>query len=162
MSVPEFVKLSADRGLGATDRDKARKVFDVVQKTGQSEKVNKTVAEQLATAFPGTGNAKRRTALQGMLLDAATDFAARWKADTEGKVVPTDKLRQFIDAELVKGKVQGTGILFNDAATRLEYQRNPKYQGKVFEPSDAAATAIPQTPANAPTAQTVAPTPAAP
>jgi hypothetical protein len=151
MGVPQFTKLSVDQGVGALDRVKALKLFNDVQKTGLSEKINSTVRDQLLAAMPQTSDRARREALQGPLLDAASKFVDDYKATSEGKLPTTDKIREFVNSELVQGKVKDTGRFFDDTRRRIEYETTPAYQGKQFVPLNAPATPATAVPVRAAT-----------
>ena len=146
LSVPEFTKLTTDQGVGPLDRIKALSLFTAVQKAGQSEKINTTVHDQLLKAMPRTGQAPQRDKLQGPLLDAANKFVEDWKAGSEGKLPPTEKIRAFIDAEMASGTVKDTGRWWDDSARRIEYETNPAYKGKEFRPANANAPQPPAVP----------------
>lgn len=143
-SAPEFTKLSVEMGVGPLDRIKALKLFTDVQKAGQSEKVNTTVSEQLLKALPNSKT--QREKLQGPLLDAATKFVEDWKAGSEGKLPPTEKIRAFVDTELGNVRVAGTGWIWQDRARRIEAERNPAYAGKELVPTDTNPPVAPVMP----------------
>lgn len=155
MSVPEFGQVAVKRGVGGLDLDKARKHFADVQKGGLSETINKTVAESLTNVFPD--DAETRKHLQGDLLDATKAFVEDWQKNTKGQTPKTKDIRQFVEAELVSGKVKDVHWYFDPRVTRLEYQRTDAYRGKSFEPLDATAKTIPEPAAGQPEVQTSTP-----
>jgi hypothetical protein len=146
LSVPEFTKLTTEQGIGPLDRIKALKLFNDVQKAGQSERINTTVRDELFRIYPNLGQAPKRDKLQGALLDATNKFVENWKASSEGKLPPTEKIRAFIASELMQGDVVGSGRIFDDTVRRIEFETTPKYQGKTFKPSDATAPPAPALP----------------
>jgi hypothetical protein len=147
-SVPQFGKWAIDHGVAGLDLDKARKHFADVQKGGLSETINKTVAESLMNVFPDDKETQKH--LQGDLLDATKEFVENWQKATQGQTPKTKDIRQFVEAELVSGKVKDVHWYYDPRVTRLEYQRTNAYRGKSFEPFDTAAKTIPEPPKGPP------------
>lgn len=148
MSVPELEKHTLDLGMNGKDRVRALKLFQGVQQGQLAEKINQTVGDELKKAFEYDQQA--RDQLHGRLLDATTKFVDTWKASTEGKVPPTEKIREFVASELVAGKVGDVHWYWDPRMRRIEYETTPEYKGKPFTPLNSTGPA-PQPPVTAAT-----------
>lgn len=140
MTMEQFQRMLLDEGQfpgGFTpqDRSKLTKQFGTLQKTQFDEAVGKTVKEQLLVPLPGPGNAARRDKLYGTLFDSTQDFIKSWEQQNGGKPPSTKDIRDHVDHELVKVKVEGTGLVFNDRVYRVEAEANPTYSGKKLTPT---------------------------
>lgn len=58
--------------------------------------------------------------------------ATDWSRQHHGSTPSLEQYGKWANEKLVKGKVPGSGVLFDDTVTRLQYEQNPKYQGKAF------------------------------
>jgi hypothetical protein len=139
MSMEQFQRMLLDEtqfpgGLIPQDRSKLTKQFGVLQKAQFDEAVGKTVKEQILVPLPGPANAARRDKIYGDLFDNTQNFIKAWEQQNGGKPPSTEDIRKHVDHELVKVKVEGTGIVFNDRVYRIEAEKNPAYSGKKLTP----------------------------
>jgi hypothetical protein len=123
-----------------SDRQKARTAFDKFLKNGgPDERAGASVAAELFAA--ANGNKTKTAQLKAKYGDALT--AEAHKFIRENQNLPPDKLtdalRSHLHDELLSGKVPGTGRVFDDTVRRIEFETNPKYTGKTFQPKDGSA-----------------------
>jgi hypothetical protein len=128
---------------GFTDQDTTRAL--------QQFKSVKTAAGRLEEPIPSAVNEVLKAALPnspldrnkytGSLHDALQGFVDDYQATHKGVAPSSKEVRDFGMKEMAQGKVDDTGV-FSDRVRLLEFQANPKYEGKTFRPFDENAQPV--------------------
>jgi hypothetical protein len=124
-----------NRPMTEDDRKAARKAFADFQKNGgkPDERAIASVNAEIKGASGGSVDKARQLMdeYQSKLLKSAHDFIRTNPTLPPDKM--TDALREHIRTEMLGGKVLGSGTIWDDMTRRIEWETNPKYQGKDFQ-----------------------------
>lgn len=136
-----------NREMTEPDRNKAREAFAKFQKNGgPDERAQQSVNAELFAA--ANGNTIKTDQLKAQYSDVLLRSAHQFIRDNPNlpKDKMTDALREHIKAEMLNGRVLGTGKFFNPGARRIEWETKPDFVGKDFKLKDGTVVPASQQP----------------
>lgn len=149
MTPAEFQSFLLDDGKfpgGFTDGDTKRALQAFQKLKGEAgkleEPVPRAVPEVLRAAFPNDPDGLQQKKYQGLLHDSMQRFVDDYRQTHKGVAPTSDEVRKFGESQLAKGKVEGTGTLYDDRVRLIEFQRRDQYAGRRFIPNDENAAPV--------------------